>query len=228
MARSPRRPPGASSVAQPSSLPAPLDVQRARRPRGPEGRPLLAAVGALVLVVLLGLGAWALLADHGTSPGPLRTAAADSISGPQVAGRPFGYGVAVVYNTGSSDAVLDRVELEKPTPGLRVLAVYASGSERKFLSASISTRWPDPSSYTDLHPVAGARVAPAARPAGKRGVELVFKLQADKPGRYSSKGVAVDYRVDGAKHHAVLRAGLLVCVHAPGKPKDRNCPPAPV
>ena len=167
-------------------------------------------------------------ADHSPSPGPLSTAAADSISGPQVAGEPFGFGLTVAYNTGDEDAVLDRAVLVNPTPGLRLLAAYAAGSQRKFLYTSVAPTWPDPKSFSDLHPVARARVAPADQPAGKRGVEFVFALQADKPGRYSVKRVGVDYHVGDTKHHVMLRSGLLVCVHAPGQPKQRNCPVAPV
>lgn len=74
-----------------------------------------------------------------------------------------------------------------------------------------------------MHPVRGFEVAPQSETAGERGVELVLALQADKPGRYEFKAIAVEYTVDGTRHRATIRNGIGVCVTAPGEPTVRGC-----
>jgi hypothetical protein len=86
-----------------------------------------------------------------------------------------------------------------------------------------SGRWPDPELYTDLHPVAGFVVHPESVEGWERGAELIFALRADEPGRYEFKAVAVDYRVGGNEHRAVLDIGLGVCVTKGRRMPDKRC-----
>ncbi len=135
----------------------------------------------------------------------------------QPAGVPFGYGQTVAFNNGKRPAVLERISPVGATPGLRVLGTYAGGPGRKYLYYTSSSRWPDRTRFSDLHPVVGFSVAPRSQ----RGVELVFKLVADRPGGYEFRRIAVDYRVGDTRHHVELR-GPAVCVIPRGQPRIRG------
>ena len=178
---------------------------------------------AAILVVGVAVGAWfALTRDGDPSPGPLGSPEATSGGFGRTAGRPFAFGLAVAWNSGEESVVLERIEPVDATPGLRVLETRVSGADREFLYVAATREWPS-KEFTDLHPVRGSRVAPRSAPAGERGVEFVFALRADKPGRYVIKGVAVEYTADGKRHRAIIRNGLGVCVTPPGEPTIRGC-----
>lgn len=178
----------------------------------------------LVLAVVAGAGgAWVAIGRDGErSPGPLMSPEATSGGFGRTAGKPFGFGLAVAWNTGKRPAVLERIDPVDPTPGLRVLETWVAGADRESLAVAATREWPS-SDFTDLRPVRGFEVAPRTDPAGERGVELVFALQADRPGRYVIRGVAVEYTVDGERHRAIIRNGIGVCVTAPGEPTVRGC-----
>lgn len=180
-----------------------------------------------MLVVAVALvaaaGAWFVLRGDGEpTPGPLTSPDATSGGFGRTAGRPFGFGLAVAWNTGDRPAVLERIEPVDMTSGLRVLDTRASGPDRDSLSVAATRQWPS-DEFTDLHPVKGFEVAPHTSAAGERGVELVFGLQADKPGRYEMVAVAVEYTVAGKRHRAIIRNGIAVCVTPPGEPTIRGC-----
>jgi hypothetical protein len=163
-------------------------------------------------MVVVGLLAWLALHElRAPSQGPLGTPVAESLGIQRRVGETFAYGLPVVFNSGDEPAVLARIDLVDATPGLQVVATRMSGSERKFYSFA-SGRWLDRELFTDLHPVSGFVVHPTSVKGWERGAELIFALRADDPGRYVFKAVAIDYRVGGSEHRAVLDAGLGLCV----------------
>ncbi len=199
--------------------PAASPPQAPRRRRVGRSAVLAVLVAALALVVML----WLVFGRGGDpSPGPLSSPEASRIGIGRTAGEPFGFGLTLAWNTGDRPAVLERIEPVDPTPGLRVVATGAAGPEREFLFVASTQTWPS-DEFTDLHPVRGFEVAPRASAAGERGVELVLALQADKPGRYVFKAVAVEYTVDGERHRAIIRNGIGVCVTPPGERTVRGC-----
>jgi hypothetical protein len=202
-----------------------VQTPAASPPQAPRRRRFGRAAIAALLVAALGLAAilWLTLGRGGDpSPGPLSSPAASSIGIGRTAGQPFGFGLALAWNTGDRPAVLDRIAPVDPTPGLRVVATNAAGPKREYMFVASTQTWPS-DEFTDLHPVRGFEVAPRSSPAGERGVELVLALQADKPGRYEFKGVVVDYTVDGEQHRAIIRNGIGVCVTPPGERTVRGC-----
>jgi hypothetical protein len=54
-------------------------------------------------------------------------------------------------------------------------------------------------------------VAPRREPAGRRGVELVFRLHAPRPARYLTRGIRVDYRVGDEPHRRIIPNGFAAC-----------------
>jgi hypothetical protein len=187
------------------------------------------AAALAIGVVAVALVAWlAFLSVRPPTPGPLDNDAAESLGLQRRVGQTFTYGLPVVINTGDEPAVIDRIEPVDPTPGLRVVDTRMNGSERKYFFFA-SGDWPDPTRYTDLHPVPGFVVHPETAKGWERGAELIFALRADKPGRYVFRAVAVEYRVGGDEHRAVLDIGLGVCVTKGRRMPSQRCnnPPDP-
>jgi hypothetical protein len=178
------------------------------------------AVGVAVVALVVWLGYRSVRAP---TPGPLANDdVAESLGIQRRVGELFTYGLPVVINSGDEPAMLERIEPVDPTPGLHLIHTRISGSNRKhYFFASGS--WPDPSRFTDLHPVRGFVVHPAEDAGWDRGAELIFVLRADSPGRYKFKAVAVDYRVGGNEHRAILDIGLGVCITKGRKPLDKRC-----
>ena len=162
------------------------------------------------------------------TPGPLANDVAESLGLQRRVGETFTYGLPVVINSGDEPAVLERIEPVDPTPGLRVVHTRINGSERKYFYFA-SGSWPDPSRFTDLHPVPGFVVHPEDVKGWDRGAELIFVMRADEPGRYKFGAVAVEYRVGGIEHRAVLDIGLGVCVTTGRRMPYKRCnnPPEP-
>jgi hypothetical protein len=207
-------------TAPADSPPVPRPLPSPPRRLWPLGALALAAVAAFAVW-------WFALRDAGEpEAGPLGTTVAQAIGILRRTGAEFTYGDAVAWNAGREDAVLKRISLVDASPGLSVLETRAAGPGRRILSVGSHPQWPAPD-LGDLHPVAGFRVAPQSQPAGDRGVELVFKLRAGRPGRLVSRGVAVDYRYAGKDYRVVLRHQLAVCVAAPGERQARRCAPPP-
>jgi hypothetical protein len=176
-----------------------------------------------VMVAVIGLLAWVgYMSVRPPTPGPLANDAAESLGIQRRVGETFTYGLPVVINSGDEPAVLERIKPVDPTPGLRVVQTRINGSERRYFYFS-SGRWPDPERFTDLHPVAGFVVHPEDVKGWDRGAELIFVLRADRPGRYKFKAVAVEYRVGGREHRAVLDIGLGVCVTKGRKLPNERC-----
>lgn len=174
-------------------------------------------------VVVVALLAWlAYRSVRPPTPGPLASDVAESLGIQRRVGETFTYGLPVVFNSGNEPAVLARIEPVDPTPGLRVVETRIGGSEREFF-AFASGRWPDAELFTDLHSVPGFVVHPENVEGWERGVQLIFVLRADSPGRYKFKAVAVEYRVGGNEHRAVLDVGLGVCVTKGRKLLYKRC-----
>jgi hypothetical protein len=183
-------------------------------------RAALALGAAVVAVAPLGWLGYREFAP--STPGPLASDVAESLGIQRRIGETFTYGLPVVINSGDEPAVLERIEPVDPTPGLRLLHTRIGGSKREFFYFA-SGRWPDPSRFTDLHPVAGFVVHPKDVRGWERGAELIFVMRADAPGRYEFDAVAVEYRVGGREHRAVLEIGLGVCVTKGRKLPNRRC-----
>ena len=178
--------------------------------------------GALLVALLVAAGVW-WVGIRDPTPGPLANDISESIGIGRHPGEVWTYGNPTAYNTGHTPVVITRIWLVNPTPGLKVLVTRVAGPNRKFLALASDPRWPA-ADLTDLHPVKGFQVAPQSEPAGDRGVELVFSLRVDKPGRYVARAVGVDYTVNGDRHRLYLSYGLGVCVTAASESLDRNCP----
>jgi hypothetical protein len=179
----------------------------------------MAVLGAIVAAVL---GWVAYLSLRPPTPGPLASDVAESLGIQRRVGETFTYGLPVVINAGDEPAVLSRIEPVDPTPGLRLLHTRIAGSKRTYFFFA-SGRWPDPSRFTDLHPVSGFVVHPKHVKGWERGAELIFVMRADDPGRYEFDAVAVDYRVGDNEHRAVLEIGLGVCVTKGRKLPNMRC-----
>lgn len=180
----------------------------------------LAAAALLLIIVLRG-------DDGEPTPGPLGTDEIQSLGFSQEVRREFTFGLPVAFNRGDEPAVLERIVLVDPTPGLEVVATRVAGPDRRILFKASDEVWPSPE-ITDLHPVEGFEVAPQDEPGGDRGVELVFAGRADRPGRYRTHGVQIDYRVGDTEHRSTLNISFRVCVLPGGVPVDvpggRRCP----
>jgi hypothetical protein len=186
-------------------------------------RLIAGVVGALLLALAVAAGVW-WKGGRDPSPGPLANDISESIGLGRHPGTVWTYGHPIAYNTGDKVAVITRIWLVNPTPGLSVLTTRVAGPKRKLLFVASDPKWPA-EDLTDLHPVEGFQVAPRSRPNGDRGAEFVFSLRADRPGRYTARAVGIDYTVDGDEHRVYLSYGLGVCVTAAAKPLDRNCRP---
>lgn len=178
------------------------------------------ALGVAVVALL----AWLGYRSFGPpTPGPLANDdVAESLGIQRRVGETFTYGLPVVINAGDEPAVIARIEPVDPTPGLQLVHTRMSGSKRKYF-AFASGRWPDPTRFSDLHPVPGFVVPPDTVVGWERGAELIFVMRADEPGRYVFKAVAIEYRVGGRDHRAVLDIGLGVCVTKGRKMPSERC-----
>ena len=196
------------------------------RPLTPPRRlPWRVRFACVAAIIAVGVGiSFAVTHEWGTTPGPLGSSFGESLAIPREVGQTWMFGRAVALNNGDQPAVLRRIALVSPSPGLRVLDTRVAGPERTYNSVSTASQWPD-AKLRDVRPVAGAVVAPASETAGRRGVELLFVLRSDKPGRYGSPGVVIDYTVGGKQHRRYLSFAIGVCVHAVGGPANRNCQP---
>ncbi len=207
-------------MTSPTTVPKPLSPPRPAR----WGLRLVIVVAVAAIAAAI----WfAVTHPWGTQPGPLGNGGLrESVANPRTTGHVWVFGQPVAYNDAAKPAVLQKIALVKPYPGIHVVGTYVSGPKRKMLSLDGWNDWPT-KEYQDVHPVAGFRVAPRKLPAGDRGVELIFVLRIDKPGRYEAPGVVVDYTVDGKHYRRYLGIGVAACVSKPRK-KDGCHPPEPI
>lgn len=162
-------------------------------------------VGAVVV--------WRVFGDGDPGPGPLANRHNDVYSFPVPAGRPITWGVPVLYNEGEEPAVLLDVWPARSTPGLRVLKVLAAGENRGnyFIAGTREYPMRQADRIRHLRAVQGFSVPSQTTQAGKYGVELVFVLQMDRPGRYEIDGIRARYRVGDTEHVEDFRFRLAAC-----------------
>ncbi len=177
---------------------------------------VLVAAGVVLAVVLL---------HDGDDGGPVRSTDRNVLSFPRRAGTIFSYGVAVVVNTGDRVAVLRRATLAEPSEGLETLAVRVGGPKRRFALVSGDVRWPPREApQQDLRPLEGFRLATADEPHTDPGAELLFALRVRRPGRYTTKGVQLEYTVGDRRYTQLVPTALAVCATARRPPPGPKCP----
>ena len=167
----------------------------------------------LTAVVAVAAAGWLVARDDEPGPGPLVNVTDDTYAFPVPAGRPITWGVPVLFNEGDEPAVLLDVGPAHSTPGLRVLQVLAAGEDRGNYFVAGTRRYPlrPADRIRGLRPVRGFVVAPLDTPAGEQGVELVFVLQMDRPGRYEIDGIRARYRVGDTDHVEDFGFRLAAC-----------------
>jgi hypothetical protein len=166
-----------------------------------------------VLVVAGAAALWLALRGREPGPGPLANRTNDDYSFPVPARRPITWGVPVLYNQGDEPAVLLEVRPARSTPGMRVLKVLAAGENRGnyFIAGTREYPFRPDDRIRNLRPAEGFSVPPQTTRAGKYGVELVFVLQMDRPGRYEIDGIRARYRVGDTEHLEDFRFRLAAC-----------------
>lgn len=196
-------------------------------PRRPTRRWL--ALGLLgVLLVAAGV-ALALVLTRGDDGGPVLSTDRNALSFPKRADTTFTYGQPIVINTAGQEAVLRRAALASPTPGLTTQSVHVGGPRRTIGTVPDDDRWPPAMARAlDVRPLAGFRLAPHDQPAGEKGVALLFALRATRPGRYTARGVELEYTVGDHSYTQLVPTAMAVCagpVHGSWRP--RHCPLPP-
>jgi hypothetical protein len=191
-------------------------------PRRPTRRWLV--LGGLGVALIAAAVALVLLLTGGDDGGPVRATDRNALSFPARAGTPFTYGQAIVVNTGGQEAVLRRATLASPTPGLTARAMRVGGPRRIIATVPHDDRWPPRMArLLDLRTLAGFRLAPADRPEGKMGAALLFALRAARPGRYTSRGVKLEYTVGDHRYTQLVPTALAVCVGPARGRLSRRC-----
>jgi hypothetical protein len=181
-------------------------------------------VGLVVAVIVAAGALWLTRGGSEPGPGPLYNANNDDYAFPVPAGRPVMYGVPVVRNKGKVPATLVAAEPARATPGLRVIDVLAAGAGRGGEFFAGDRRFPPrPGELRGLRPLAGAVVPPDSTRAGSEGVELVFGLQMDDPGRYVIDGIRVRYRVGDEQHEEVFAFRLAACAGTGADATEGDC-----
>lgn len=177
------------------------------------------SVAALVAVALAGCGDDAGDAQSKrTSGGPLIGEAdqyATSLFVKPEAIQPMGW--PVVKNTAAKAAVIERVTLDRPSRGLRLVGVYALPGGEQIGDDPSRVTWP-PRGGRRL-PADGLTVRPARdrksrAPIDPNGVNLVLGLRAAR-GDHGMRGVLVDYRVGDRAYRRRLRIGYTMCARRP-------------
>jgi hypothetical protein len=180
-------------------------------PRRPTRRWLLLA-GVGVVLVAAGI-VLALVLAGGDDGGPVRGTDRNGLSFPRRAGTTFTSGLPVVSNTADEEAVLRRATLASPTPGLVTRAARVGGPRRILGAVPGDDRWPPAMArLLDMRPLAGFRLAPKDRPEGRMGAALLFALRAARPGRYTARGVKLEYTVGDHRYTQLVPTALAVCV----------------
>lgn len=178
----------------------------------PRRRPRVTVRVVVVAVVLLigALAAGLLLEQRRVTPGPLETMGIDGTGFGMEVGRTGSWGATVIYNTGDTEAVLERIRPIDVPAGLEIPEILIAGPKRRVLYVGSTRVWPT-DRLTDLQPVDGSVVPPVAKKEGNRGVEIVVVVRGRKPGRYVISRLEVTYRVGGRQHRRVVRGVLALC-----------------
>ena len=179
----------------------------------------------IAVVMLLGIaavaGSFSALRADEPGPGPLGSEEGSVVSLPQETGRPAVFSLAVASNSGDEDAVIDDAQLVGLPAGIKVVETKVSGNDRESNFAA-EYDWPS-KRYSDLHDPKGFAVPPEASEAGRNGVQLIFVLRSETPGRYAFRGVDLDYRVGDRKYRNRLDYGFVACYRKAGTPERGRC-----
>ena len=195
-------------------------------PRRPTRRWLV--LGGLGVALAAAGIALALVFAGGDDGGPVRGTDRNGLSFPRRAGTTFTYGLPVVSNTADEEAVLRRATLASPTPGLVTRAARVGGPRRILGAVPGDDRWPPAMArLLDMRPLAGFRLAPKDRPEGRMGAALLFALRAARPGRYTARGVKLEYTVGDHRYTQLVPSALAVCVVPAHGRLPSNCPLPP-
>ena len=166
------------------------------------------AAAAAVALVAAAVAVALLVRASAAGNGPLGNQEVFSASGSVQFGKLAATGAPTAFNTGHETAVLERIELVNPPPGIDVVQTRIAGRGRGYIPAM--TDWPD-RNFRDLHPVNGYRLAPADTPAGRYGVALVFVMNIKTPGRHAVPAVDVAYHIGDTHYRSRIRNAFAVC-----------------
>jgi hypothetical protein len=129
------------------------------------------------------------------------------------------WGHVVATNKGKEDITLTSAEM-LPATGTgegQAVSVFAAGTDRGVFSVGADRVLPK----QHLTPIPGT-VVPST-PAGKdRGVDIIFQVRAEKPGRVVYDRVRVTYRSGARSFEEVTSQGLTVCADLK-QPKPEKC-----
>lgn len=130
-------------------------------------------------------------------------------------------GQLVVFNLGTSDIEVVKVEPEMTGGGLQYLGAQVAGLGRRIGFVQVKRRFPvaDSRQLGVLVNAVGARLGPGSA-AAKRGFEVLLGFKVTKAGRSTVRGVTVTYRYQGKVHKETWTSTMAVC--AGGSPSP--CP----
>jgi hypothetical protein len=190
------------AIAGPTEQSAAAAPQRRRRMRWRW------AAAAAVALVAAAVAVAMLVRTSAPQNGPVGNQDIFSASGSVQFGKPAATGAPTAFNSGDETAVLERIELVDPPPGIDVVQTHVAGRRRGAIPAM--TAWPD-RDFRDLHPVNGYRLAPADTQAGRDGVALVFVMNIKTPGRHAVPAVDVTYHIGDTRYRSRIRNAFAVC-----------------
>ncbi len=129
------------------------------------------------------------------------------------------WGHVVATNKGKEDITLTSAEM-LPATGAgegQAVSVFAAGTDRGVFSVGADRVLPK----QHLTPIPGT-VVPATQAGKDRGVDIIFQVRAEKPGRVVYDRVRVTYRSGARSFEEVTSQGLTVCADLK-QPKPEKC-----
>ena len=149
----------------------------------------------------------------------------ESIEADARPGAPVSFGAVALIDSAARPLTIERIQLLRVQPGLRVLGFLAGGPDRTIFEIGYGAGFPpttDP--LATYRPAVGSTVPASTSPNGDRGLDLLIGLSADQPGDYNAADVAITYRMGDRTYQRTWRYGFTVCVAA----AVRSCPPVQV
>jgi hypothetical protein len=183
--------------------------------RRPRRRILL--VLALMAAILGGTAVWALSRPDVVEGGPLAYAEGynDRLAFTVPLDTAYSWGLAVLRNSGESDAIVESVTLVDETGTIRVVGIRAVPEAAE-----------DAVGFApDFDSSVGQGVDGLVVPPGRgNGFQLVFGLEVDRAGLSGFRGLRVEYRVGDLRFATTLRHAVALC--APVEQYE-ECPEPP-
>ena len=131
-------------------------------------------------------------------------------------------GMAVVANRGRDPAVIERIRPVKPSRNLRVAAIYTADHRRDAWGGDQNSWPPHPDEYQpgSIGRARGRAVPPAGQGLkSELGLQILILVDLPRAGRYTFRGVRVDYRVGGDRYWIVVPTATAFCT-----PRKVKCP----